>query len=66
MNSSEQTAAWSSEKASKQVKTPLASSRSALSRSRRRRGRRPHGMLGIAWKTYIIDGMARKALRAML
>ena len=58
-NDSKQRADWSIERASNQVQTMLSSSRSAWSRSRRRRGRRPHGMLGVALKIEIIDGMAR-------
>ena len=53
--SSEQTADWIIEKASSHVKTTLSFSRSAWSRSRRRRGRRPHGMLELVSNVFIID-----------
>ena len=53
--SREQTADWIIEKAISHVKTTLSSSRSAWSRSRRRRGRRPHGMLEFAANVLIID-----------
>ena len=53
--SSEQTADWIIEKARSHVKTTLSSSRSAWSRSRCRRGRRPHGMLEFASNVLIID-----------
>ena len=66
LNHSEQTAHWSIEEASNQVKTTLSSSRSAWSRSRRRRGRRPHGMLGIVLKIEIIAVMAKTSLGTML
>ena len=66
MNSRKQRADWSIERASNQVQTILSSSRSAWSRSRRRRGRRPHGMLGIALKIQIIHAMARNALGTIL
>ena len=58
--SSEQTANWSIEKASSKVKTALSSCRSAWSRSRRRRGRRPHEVFGFASNVLIIDGELRK------
>ena len=58
--SSEQTASWSIEKASSKVKIALSSCRSAWSRSRRRRGRRPHEVFGFASNGLIIDGELRK------
>ena len=58
--SSEQTANWSIETASSKVKTTLSSCRSAWSRSRRRRGRRPHEVFGFASNIFIIDGELRK------
>ena len=42
------------------MKTALSSSRSAWSRSRRRRGRRPHEVFGFASNVLIIDGEFRK------
>ena len=57
--SSEQTPNWSIEKASSKVKTALSSCRSAWSRSRRRRGRRPHEVFGFASNVLIIDGELR-------
>ena len=48
------------------VKTMLSSSCSAWSRPRRRRGRRPHGMLGFVSNAQIIDGIVRNALGTML
>ena len=65
-NDSKQRADWSIERASNQVQTMLSSSRSAWSRSRRRRGRRPHGMLGIVLKIEIIVVMAKTSLGTML
>ena len=62
LNHSEQTADWSIEEASNQVKTTLSSSRSAWSRSRRRRGRRPHEVFGFASNVLIIDGELRKTV----
>ena len=53
--SSEQTADWIIEKASSHVKTTLSPSRSAWSRSRRRRGRRPHGMLEFVANVLNVD-----------
>ena len=58
--SSEQTANWSIDKASSKVKTVFSSCRSAWSRSRRRRGRRPHEVFGFASNVLIIDGELRK------
>ena len=58
--SSEQTANCSIEKASSEVETALSSCRSAWSRSRRRRGRRPHEVFGFASNVLIIDGELRK------
>ena len=58
--SSEQTANWSIEKASSKLKTTLSSCHSAWSRSRRRRGRRPHEVFGFASNVLIIDGELRK------
>ena len=49
-----------------QVQTMLSSSRLAWSRSRRRRDRRPHGMLGIVLKIEIIVVMAKTSLGRML
>ena len=60
--SSEQTANWSIEKASSKVNTALSSCRSAWSRSRRRRGRRPHEVFGFASNVLIIDAELRKSL----
>ena len=54
------TANWSIEKASSKVKTALSSCHSAWSRSRRRRGRRPHEVFGFASNVLIIDGELRK------
>ena len=42
------------------MKTALSSCRSAWSRSRRRRGRRPHEVFGFASNVLIIDGELRK------
>ena len=56
----------SAQAAHSSVKTMLSSSCSAWSRSRRRRGRRPHGMLGFVWCVWIIDEMVRATLGTML
>ena len=48
------------------VKAMLSSSCSAWSRSRRRRGRRPHDMLGVASNSQTTDGTVRSTLGIML
>ena len=58
--SSDQTANWSIDKGSSNVKTSFSSCRSAWSRSRHRRGRRPHEVFGFASNVLIIDGEFRK------
>ena len=65
-NSRKQRFDWSIERASNQVQTMMSSSRSAWSRSRRRRGRRPHRMLVVVLKIEIIAGMAKTSLGTML
>ena len=56
----------SAQAAHSSVKTMLSSSCSAWSRSRRRRGRRPHDMLGVAPNSQTTDGTVRSTLGIML